>query len=119
MTPRSARRTLAGIGLTAAMIASSGAVASARADSQPGWSELKAQFEYKRTHITVVERGVEHRDGAAIHDISYSAPGQDPVTAYLVTPDRTGRFAAAMFIHWLGEVNADRNEFLDEAVTLA
>lgn len=120
MTPRSARRTMiASIGLAAVTMLSSGGIASARVDALPGWNSLRAQFDYARRHIQVVEYGVQHRDGAAIHDIAYSAPGQDPVTAYLVTPDRPGRFAATMFLHWLGEVNADRNEFLDEAVALA
>lgn len=121
MARRSARRTMiAGAAVAGLVLVGTGGLASARTNAaQPSWPDLRAQFDYKRTHISVVEHGVEHRDGAAIHDITYSAPGQDPVTAYLVTPDRPGRFAAAMFLHWLGEVNADRTEFLDEAVGLA
>jgi pimeloyl-ACP methyl ester carboxylesterase len=88
--------------------------------STPGWSELRHQFDYQRQPIRVAEHGVTRQGGALVHDISYSAPGQDPVSAYLVTPVRHGTFAGAIFLHWLSEEpNANRTQYLDEAVALA
>src|SRR6266496_508422 len=86
----------------------------------PGWAELRHQFDYLRQPIAVQEHGVTRRGGALVHDITYRAPGQDRVDAYLVTPARAGRFAGALFLHWLDSApNANRTEFLDEAVALA
>ncbi len=120
------RRSLTRLVMTTAVVAcvaattlTTAAAASPQAARAESWSQLRAQFDYQRHEIRVVTHGSTHRDGAVISDISYSAPGQAPVQAYLVTPDRSGRFAAAMFLHWLGPVNADRTQFLDEAVALA
>lgn len=83
------------------------------------WSDVLHQFDYQRQTVRVIEHSAERRGAAIVHDITYSAPGQTPVDAYLVTPTRHGRFAAAMFMHWLGPVNSDRSQFLGEAVALA
>ena len=84
------------------------------------WSQLRHQFDYVRQPVRVAEHGVTRRGGALVHDITYQAPGQDPVDAFLVTPARHGTFAAALFLHWLDAApNANRTEFLDEAVALA
>jgi pimeloyl-ACP methyl ester carboxylesterase len=83
------------------------------------WSALRHQFDYVRQPIEVVERGSWRREGAVVHDISYAAPGQSPVNAYLVCRERPGHFPGTMFLHWLGESHADRSQFLDEAVALA
>lgn len=83
------------------------------------WSAMRHQFDYQRQPVSVVEHGVETRGGALIHDITYRAPGQDPVDAYLVAPARKGTYAGALFLHWLGDEHADRAQFLDEAVGLA
>ncbi len=85
----------------------------------PGWTELAHQFDYARQRIQVTRNGVERRGNVLVYDISYRAPGQDPVLAYLVTPVKGGRHAATMWLHWLGEEHADRTDFLDEAVGLA
>jgi len=55
-----------------------------------------------------------------VEDITYRAPGQDPVSAYLVVPRQGGRHPAAMFLHWLDTAaDSNRAEFLAEAVSLA
>ena len=84
-----------------------------------GFTELAHQFDYVRQPIRVTENGVERRGPVLVHDISYRAPGQDPVQAYLVEPSGGGRHPATLWLHWLGEEHADRTDFLDEAVHLA
>ena len=68
----------------------------------------------------VTEVGSAQQGRAVVHDITYRAAGQDPVSAYLVVPDRAGRHPAALFLHWLATATtSNRSEFLDEAVALA
>ncbi|MEO6510713.1 MAG: hypothetical protein ABIO16_06970 [Nocardioides sp.] len=57
-----------------------------------------------------------------VADITIAVPHQDPVQAYLVMPGgnlKKGSTAGVLFLHWLGEINGDRNEYLPEAITLA
>jgi hypothetical protein len=74
----------------------------------------------------VKEVSVKTLDGIAVHDITYAAhdphygvftPGR--MSAYLVTPPGSGPFAGVVFMHWLGNPNGNRNEFVDQAVALA
>src|SRR3954454_13985406 len=62
-------------------------------DQRPGpdWAALSHQFDYLRTPIRITENGVERRGSVLVRDISYRAPGQDPVSAYLVEPTEKGR----------------------------
>jgi pimeloyl-ACP methyl ester carboxylesterase len=49
-------------------------------------------------------------------------PGQDPVQAYLVRPAgqlKKDSVPGVLWLHWLGEINNDRSEYLPEAITLA
>ena len=69
---------------------------------------------------------VLHRQSAAasvvVEDITISVPGQDDVQAWLVKPGGTAKKhteAGILWLHWLGEINGDRSEYLSEAVTLA
>ena len=110
------------VGQSAASASPGPAPATHPGPAQHDWFELVHQFDYQRQSIEVVERSAERRGDAVVHDISYRAPGQDPVLAYLVTPAKSSHGAkhpATMFLHWLGEVNADRTDFLAEAVSLA
>ncbi len=62
------------------------------------------------------------RDQVVVEDITIKVPHQDPVSAYLVRPAREGKkhsAAGVLFLHWLGEINNDRGEYLSEAITLA
>ncbi len=57
-----------------------------------------------------------------VEDISIAVPGQDPVQAYLVKPAGALKKDSApgvLWLHWLGEINNDRSEYLPEAITLA
>jgi pimeloyl-ACP methyl ester carboxylesterase len=83
------------------------------------FTELAHQFDYVRAPLRVTEKQVQRRGSVVIRDISYRAPGQDPVSAYLVEPAGRGRHPATIWLHWLGEEHADRSDFLDEAVRLA
>jgi dienelactone hydrolase len=111
-----------GVGLlVAGLVAGVGPSVAAKPPPAPSaWSSMRHQFDYQRQPLQVVEHGATLRDGAVVHDITYNAPGQSPVDAYLVTPARSGRHAGALFLHWLETPDvSNRGEFLDEAVALA
>ncbi|MFC6080005.1 dienelactone hydrolase family protein [Sphaerisporangium aureirubrum] len=78
-------------------------------------------FAYRRSAVEVRELSVEHRDGVVVRDITYAGPGAVPVRAYLVEPERRGRYAATLYLHWFepGNPTQNRTEFLDEAVSMA
>lgn len=77
----------------------------------------KTMFDYDRTlPLEVAERGVEHKHGVSIHDVSYASPGHGGVKAYWVAPPEDGPFAGLIFVH---PGPGDRTNFLDEAVRLA
>lgn len=66
---------------------------------------------HKRTTTAVV-----------VEDITIPVPGQDPVQAWLVRPGgqlKKHSQAGVLWLHWLGEINGDRSEYLSEAVTMA
>jgi dienelactone hydrolase len=57
-----------------------------------------------------------------VEDVSIPVPGQEPVQAFVVRPAGVLKKASApgvLWLHWLGEINNDRSEYLPEAVTLA
>ena len=55
-----------------------------------------------------------------VEDVEIPVPQQDPVRAFLVRPTETLHAApAVLFLHWLGEINNDRSEYLGEALALA
>ena len=55
-----------------------------------------------------------------VEDIEIPVPQQAPVRAFHVRPAGALEAApAVLFLHWLGEINNDRSEFLGEALTLA
>lgn len=62
------------------------------------------------------------RDGVTIRDITYDSPGSDmPIAAYLVVPPGDEPHPAILYTHWYerGAPNANRTQFVDEAVTMA
>lgn len=82
-----------------------------------GFGLMDSMFEYSRhSPLDVQEIDVEVRDNIKIFDFSYSGPNRTRVSAYLIVPEKKGRFAGVIFLHG-GE--QDRNVFLDEAVSLA
>lgn len=79
--------------------------------------ELRQMFYYQQSApLDVREIGVEDKNGASVHDISYASPKGGRVTAYLVVPKKKGKFAGIIFMH---SRPGSRNTFLDEALTLA
>ena len=75
------------------------------------------------THVT---QKPSHKSAAhetvVVEDISIRVPGQDPVQAWFVHPSRKAKkhsAPAVLWLHWLGEINNDRSEYLSEAVGLA
>jgi cephalosporin-C deacetylase-like acetyl esterase len=74
-------------------------------------------FDYSQEALLdVQELGVEARDGANVHDISYANRNGARVSAYLIVPQRDGQFAGVIFLHGGGQ---DRFAFLEEALSLA
>lgn len=91
-------------------------------EAPPSIAELSAMFDYDQTSpLDVQEVGVKDQDGIAVHDITFASPvaDTDPVSAYLVVPPGDGPFAGVLFVHWLGSPKGNRDEFLDDAITLA
>jgi hypothetical protein len=86
-----------------------------------GFEDQAALFEYDRTaDFNVQELHVEQRNGVTVKDIRFAgAAGEDPVSAYLVLPEGEGPFAGILWAHWLGEEKSSREQYLEEAVTLA
>lgn len=79
-------------------------------------------FNYSATApLEVKEVSVQQRGGVSIHDIAYISPNGETVPAYLVVPERPGKFAAILWGHWLmpNSPSSSREEFLNEAIALA
>ena len=74
----------------------------------------KAALDVKQVSLTV-------QDGVTVQDITYTGSNGDTVPAYLVIPKGNGKFAGIIWGHWLmpGAANANREEFLKEAIALA
>ena len=81
-----------------------------------------SHFAYdKSAALDVKQISVKIQDGVTIQDITYTGANGDSVPAYLVIPKSTGNFAGIIWGHWLmpGAKNANREEFVDEAIALA
>jgi len=85
------------------------------------FKSVSALFNYDfNAELTMREKGSERRGGIVIRDIAFTAgPGSENVSAYLVIPSEPGPHPGILWVHWLGEENSNRAQFLDEAVTLA
>jgi len=89
--------------------------------------EPESPFSYEASvPFDVKINSQEERDDVLITDLSYAAhdstfslPTGGRTVAYLVSPKGEGPFAGVIYFHWLGNPNSNRNEFLDEAVSLA
>jgi dienelactone hydrolase len=64
---------------------------------------------------------VRDQDGVTIRDVNYAAytPRRGRIKAYLIQPGGKGSFAGVLFFHWYGTPNGNRDQFLNEAVSLA
>jgi dienelactone hydrolase len=85
------------------------------------FAEDAKHFEYNAAApLDIKELSVETRGNATIHNITYASPS-GTVSAYLVVPKASGKFAAILWGHWMmpNSPTANRREFLDEALALA
>lgn len=90
--------------------------------AQASSSDYATHFSYdRRAALNVKQISVTVQDGVTVQDITYSGNNGDIVPAYLVVPKESGRVAGAIWGHWLmpGAENANRQEFLKEAIALA
>jgi len=90
--------------------------------SQDRYSQFVRKFDYNaKTPLDVQETAVEARDGVKIYTVSYASLKGGRVPAYLVVPEKKGKYAAILFGHWAmaGSPFANKTEFLDEAIVLA
>ncbi len=79
--------------------------------------KLTLMLDYDRKlPLNIEERGVEHRNGFFVHDISYASLDNGRVSAYMVRPPGKGPFAGIIFVH---PGPGNRSSFLNEAITLA
>ncbi len=84
------------------------------------FENLARLYEYdQKAPLDVQEKAVEDKEGIQVHDLSYASPRSGRVVAYLVTPPGKGPFAGIIWMHWLGAINSNRNEFLDDAIASA
>lgn len=90
------------------------------ADALPRYQyDQTAPFDLKITSDKV-------QDGVTIHNVTYAAANPQfaissggRIAAYIVTPPGNGPFAGILFMHGLGAGWGNREEFLNEAVSLA
>lgn len=77
-------------------------------------------FDRKRP-FDVQEKGVERKNGAEVHDITFARATSGRTAAYLVEPRRRGNGPGILFVHWYEPESADSNrtQFLNQALELA
>jgi len=71
------------------------------------------------SELSLTERSRESREAAVIRDVRYTGADGDQVPAFLIAPATGQARAGVLFLHWLGDDSSSRDEFVDEAVTLA
>jgi acetyl esterase/lipase len=90
-------------------------------------TEIAAQeipFNYKRDELlSIQEKSTVMRGAIKIVDLAYASPKGGKVSAYLIVPSKIaeGKHPGVIFQHWMmpEKANANRTEFLDEAIELA
>lgn len=85
-------------------------------------SESARLFDYDRSvAFDLKEESAREQDGITIRDVNYAAytPQRGRIKAYLIKPAGKGPFAGVLFFHWYGSPNGNRDQFLNEAVSLA
>jgi len=87
------------------------------------WDQQTALFKYDPdAAYTITENGSEERDGVTIRDISFPSPYRGEIKAYLVLPAGDSPHPGILYAHWFDTApgaNANREEFLDDAVAIA
>jgi len=102
-------------------VAAAGTGCSAQEPQLLDFKSVSALFNYDfNAELNIREKGSERRGEIIIRDIAFTAgPRSENVSAYLVIPSEPGPHPGILWVHWLGEENSNRAQFLDEAVTLA
>jgi cephalosporin-C deacetylase-like acetyl esterase len=97
------------------------AAAWASAAGAEDFASRAALFRYDtEASLDVKEVGVEKREGASVHDLTFAPRAGATGKAYLVLPEGKGPFAGVLWVHWLGEPETtNRTQYLAEAVALA
>jgi predicted esterase len=96
--------------------------ARARAALQPSdFAAARRLFAYPpRLPLAVAVTGSRHEDDAIVQDFVFPSLSGDDISASLVRPSRSvSHTPSALFVHWLGHHNCNRDEFLDDALWLA
>jgi dienelactone hydrolase len=81
-----------------------------------------ALFDYDESvAFDLNEDSAKHQDGMTIRDVNYAAytAQRGRIRAYLIQPDGKGPFAGVLFFHWYGTPKGNRDQFRDEAISLA
>jgi cephalosporin-C deacetylase-like acetyl esterase len=89
---------------------------------QASSSDNAAHFAYdNEAALDAKQVSVTVQDGVTVQDLTYTGGNGDTIPAYLVIPKGSGKFAGVIWGHWLmpGAANANRQEFLKEAIALA
>ena len=89
---------------------------------QPAPPDDVAHFAYDRNaSLNVAQISAKVRNDVTVQDITYTGSNGGTVPAYLIIPKGAGKFAGIIWGHWMmpGAANANRSEFLDEAIALA
>lgn len=69
--------------------------------------------------LNIVEKNpVRDVDGVQIYDIVFYGPENRSVRAYLIVPPGEGPFPGIVYAHWLGDIYSNRDEFLQEAISM-
>ena len=64
--------------------------------------------------------GVDDRDDVIVRSITFrGAAGGSPISAYLVEPQGDGPFAGVLWGHWLGHHTSNKDQYLEEAISMA
>jgi dienelactone hydrolase len=90
--------------------------------AKPDYPDLISHYEYDtKSGLDLRETNVEKRGDVRMIELNYAGASGDRVPAYLLIPSGKGPFAGIIWAHWLkpGSHLTDKDEFLEEAVTLA
>jgi dienelactone hydrolase len=86
------------------------------------YPDLLPRFDYdSRAGLEMRETDVHKRGNIRLIELNYAGASGSRAPAYLLIPPGGGPFPAIIWGHWLmkGSLLANKDEFLDEAVTLA
>jgi pimeloyl-ACP methyl ester carboxylesterase len=90
------------------------------ASLDPGMSAAELFADATPASAVSLEEGSSETHGqAVVRDVRYAGADGRWVPAYLVRPTADAPVAGVLFLHWLGDQDSSREEFVDEALELA